>query len=631
MVVSLLAYLGVGLLYYISALIGVHFLSLPSGVVVFWPPNAVLLAAFLTLSWRHWPGLAIVVILAEVLADQSVFPVHAAVLFGLVNVAECAIAALLLQRFSPSERSHPDWAEPRALALFILITFFVASPIAALAGAFIYTSVLLDPLPFLVFWRIWWFGDATGLVALTPILHMMFNYRAYWPDALYRSAGGIEWAGLVITALFTSFFVFSLGISDGDMLVLSPLLVMVAPFWAAVRLGPMPASALTAAVVLYGAITTAQGQSPFLAGAPESAAILLQEEIMLFTVIVLFIAAFVTQIRRKSGSLHLYKSALEATSEGVLITEAGDDQPIIYCNQGFIDMTGYKKEDILGRNCRFLNGVEHDQPEVRRIREAILREEPIRITVRNFRKDGTLFWNNLIINPIRDWRGKTSHFVGIVRDISREIEQQRQLESLLAKLRDANETLENKVSLRTSELEEANHMLERLALTDELTGVHNRRNLISRGHLEVLRCSRSGSTFSIMLLDIDHFKQLNDQYGHEAGDLILQAFAKAVQQTIRKADSFGRWGGEEFMILVYDSAQIDLRVMGKKILKSIAECRVLYKGQALRVTASMGIATWQNGSFDQTVSMADKAMYQAKNSGRNRLVVYQDQRKIKRQ
>jgi integral membrane sensor domain MASE1 len=87
MLMPLLASLGIGLLYYSFALIGVHFLSMPSGIVVFWPPNAVLLAAFLTLPRRYWPGLAVIILMAEVLADYSSFPIHAAVLFGLVNVA----------------------------------------------------------------------------------------------------------------------------------------------------------------------------------------------------------------------------------------------------------------------------------------------------------------------------------------------------------------------------------------------------------------------------------------------------------------------------------------------------------------------------------------------------------------
>ncbi len=627
---ALLACLGVGLLYYVFALIGVQFVSLPSGIVILWPPNAVLLAAFLTLPRRIWPGLAVVVLLAELVADYSVFPVHAALLFGLVNVAECAIAAFIITRFNGSKRVQPDWSEPRELALFILIVFFVTSPIAALAGASVYAYVLLDTAPFTILWRLWWFGDATGLITLTPILHMLFNARIYWPDTRYRSAGAIEWTGLIAITFLTCFLVFNVGITVGNVLAATPLLVMLAPVWAALRLGPLPGSALAATVVLYAAIATATGQSPFVTDSPESTALLTQEIIVLYIVIVLFAAAYVSQHRQNSNSLRLYKSALEATDEGVLITEARDDQPIIYCNQSFVDRTGYEEEEILGRNCRFLNLCEPDQPEIQQIKEAILRKEPIRITVRNFRKDGTAFWNNLVINPIFDWQGKTSHFVGIIRDISREIEQNDQLENLLEKLKESNESLEDKVHQRTSELKEANRMLERLALTDELTGVANRRNLISRGHQEILRCNRSGGTLSVMLLDIDFFKQLNDQYGHEAGDLILQAFAKAVRQSIRKVDGFGRWGGEEFLVLVHNSEQIDLRVMGEKILQSVAQCRVAYKGQELDMTVSIGIATWQGGGFDQTVSMADKAMYQAKDLGRNQLVVYQHESGVAR-
>jgi integral membrane sensor domain MASE1 len=235
---------------------------------------------------------------------------------------------MVIKRFSASELVQPDWTEPRELALFILIAFFVASPIAALAGAAVYTYALLDPAPFIAFWRLWWFGDATGLITLTPALHMLFNFRVYWPDARYLSAGVAEWAGLIATTLLTCFLVFSVGITGGQMLAMTPLLVTLAPLWAALRLGPLPGSALAAAVVVYAAIATATGQTPFGARSP----LLTQEVIVLFTVIVLFAAAFVSQNRRKSGSLRLYKSAVEATGEGVLITEAENDQPIIYCN-----------------------------------------------------------------------------------------------------------------------------------------------------------------------------------------------------------------------------------------------------------------------------------------------------------
>jgi diguanylate cyclase (GGDEF)-like protein/PAS domain S-box-containing protein len=614
----LVACLSIGVLYYFFALIGVHYLSLPTGIVVFWPPNAALLAAFLTLPRRYWPGLAGVVIIAEVLADYSSFPIDAAVLFGLINVAECALAAIIIKRFGANKFVQPEWTEPRELALFTLVVFFVASPIAALAGASVYSYLLLEPAPFIVFWRLWWFGDATGLIVLTPALHMLFNFRVYWPDARYLSAGVVEWVGLIVTTFLTCFLVFSTGIMAGPMLAMTPLLVMLAPLWAALRLGPLPGSALAAVVVVYASIATATGHAPFELRSP----LVIQEVIVLFIVIVLFTAAFNGQSRRKSGSLRLYKSAVEATGDGVLITEAESDQPIIYCNESFSTMTGYREEEILGHNCRFLNRNEPDQPAVSRIRAAIERNEAIRITVRNFRKDGSLFWNNLVINPIRDARGRTTHFVGIVRDISQEIEHHDELENLLDKLRESNETLEEQVLLRTKELEEANRDLKRLALTDELTGVNNRRNLISRGHREVLRCSRSGDSFSVMLLDIDHFKRFNDQHGHEVGDLVLKAFATAVRQTIRKVDSFGRWGGEEFMILVSDSQQVDLRVIGEKVLRSIRACKIVHEGRELHVTASMGVATWHSGSFDQTVQLADRALYKAKELGRDQLYLY---------
>lgn len=624
MLMSILACIGTGLLYYIGAMVGVVATSLPSGIAVIWPPNAILLAAFLTLPRRTWIGLAAAALVAEVLADYSAFPVYAAVLFGLVNIGECALAAAIMMRVSNSEHVQPDWSEPRELALFILIAFFVASPIAALAGASVYSFVLLDQTPFTSLWRIWWFGDATGLIAIAPFMHMLFNHKVYWRDARYLSAGGLEWTGLVVTTLGTCFLVFSVGITAGHMLALTPLLVLLAPFWAAVRLGPLPGAALAATVALYAAIATAAGHGPFVTDTPERTALLIQEVIVLFIVIVLFAAAFVAQNRKKSGSLRLYKSAIEATEEGILITEAGDDQPIIFSNQGFMEMTGYQPEEVLRQNCRFLNQPESDQLEVRKIKSAIQRQESVRVTLRNYRKDGTLFWNSLVINPIRDWRGETTHFVGIIKDISREVEQQHQLEDLLYKLQHANETLEVQVRQRTNELEDANRKLKRLALTDELTGVDNRRNLISHGHLEVMRCKRSGHAFSIMLLDIDHFKRLNDQYGHEAGDLVLKTFAQEMGETIRKIDTFGRWGGEEFMVIVYDSEQTDLQAIGEKILKRIAECKVPYKEHTLSITVSIGIATWQGGSFDQVVSMADRAMYRAKESGRNRLVIFND-------
>jgi|AntDeeMetagen285_2_1112576.scaffolds.fasta_scaffold01251_1 diguanylate cyclase (GGDEF)-like protein/PAS domain S-box-containing protein len=613
--------LGVGILYYLGAYLGVTHASLPSGIPILWPPNAVLLAAMLSLPMRYWPYLAASALFAVVIAVTPFFTVFESVLLGLVGIGGCAFAAVLLRRLSPDGAPAPDWGEPWDLARFVLVVFFVVSPIAAVFGVSLYTLIILGGAPFASLWKIWWLGDATGLIALTPALHMLFNWRWHLSKADYRDVAYSEWVIWLALALATSYFVFALDVIPDEYLVLTPLLVLIAPIWAALRLGMLPTALLSAAIVCYAAVSTASGRGPFLRGTPEATTLLTQEALTLFTVIVLFTAVFVSQNHRKSKNLRLYRSAVEATGEGVLITEADNDQPIIYCNESFLTLTGYSQNEVMGQNCRFLNRLDPEQEQIKEIREAIAHREPLRITLRNFRRDGTVFWNNLIINPIRDHTGRTTHFVGIVSDISSEVLHQQQMGDLLVRIQYANENLEAKVRERTGELEEANQKLRHQALTDELTGVQNRRNLISRGHLEALRSSRSGRAFAVMLLDIDYFKLLNDQYGHDAGDQVLKTFADTVENSIRKIDSFGRWGGEEFLVIVGDADQTDLQVMGEKILERVAECSVVYQGQTLRVTASMGIARWADGSFDQLVSKADTALYRAKETGRNRLVM----------
>ncbi|MFE8072454.1 diguanylate cyclase [Marinobacteraceae bacterium S3BR75-40.1] len=615
--------LGIGLLYYLGAYLGVAYGGLPSGIAVLWPPNAVLLAALLRWPPRHWPLLAVAVLVAELAADYPAFTLLEALLFGLVNVAECTLAAFILQRVLARFGEVPDWEAPRDFGLFVVVVFFLASPLAAFAGAAVYTEIMGVEASYLSMWRIWWFGDATGLIVLTPVLHMLLSPGRY----LFRGWRAIdvwEWSILTLVAILSCYGVFSAGLLDSqEYLALTPLLVLLAPFWIAVRLGALPAASLSSVVALYAAIATAAGLGPFQNPSPERTALLAQEFIILFVVVVLFAGAFVQQNRQKSHRLRLYKSAMEATSEGVLITEAGDDQPLIQCNPGFERMTGYSAAEALGRNCRFLNRPEPDQPALREIRQAIRAQQPVRVTLRNYRKDGEAFWNNLVINPIRDERGQVTHFVGVMSDITHDIEQQRRLETVLGEFRHINEHLEEEIQVRTRDLEEANRQLQSQATTDELTGLFNRRHLIELGETEWQRCQRSRHSFAVLLLDIDHFKRINDLHGHDAGDRALQSLAREVSSVLRQVDWFGRWGGEEFLLIVPQSDTVDLNVLGEKILETVAAIRVPFRGKVLDFTASIGIAVWQGGTFDELISCADKALYQAKSEGRNRLVFYQ--------
>jgi diguanylate cyclase (GGDEF)-like protein len=179
--------------------------------------------------------------------------------------------------------------------------------------------------------------------------------------------------------------------------------------------------------------------------------------------------------------------------------------------------------------------------------------------------------------------------------------------------------------------------LEGLANTDPLTRLCNRRLLMTYCEQEVLRSSRGGQTFSLLLFDLDHFKKINDTYGHRAGDAVLCAVADRLRQSVRNVDIVGRWGGEEFVALLPGA---DIR-MALKIaqrlradIESISISDLLPKGTVTKtktnVTVSIGVATYMGpgDSIDDLLHRSDTAMYQAKTSGRNRIVSSDSEKSI---
>lgn len=127
----------------------------------------------------------------------------------------------------------------------------------------------------------------------------------------------------------------------------------------------------------------------------------------------------VTSQRNLGQELRIRDSILSSIQHGLLITDAlGDDNPIIYCNPAFTELTAYSEEEIIGRNCRFLQGEDRDQVQLPTLREAMAAGEPCRVLLRNYKKDGTLFWNELTVSPVCDDSGRVTHFVGIQNDVS---------------------------------------------------------------------------------------------------------------------------------------------------------------------------------------------------------------------
>jgi diguanylate cyclase (GGDEF)-like protein len=168
-----------------------------------------------------------------------------------------------------------------------------------------------------------------------------------------------------------------------------------------------------------------------------------------------------------------------------------------------------------------------------------------------------------------------------------------------------------------------NSELLRLATTDALTGASNRRSFLASGNAETERTIRSGAPLSVMLLDIDRFKSINDTYGHAAGDQVLVAVARVLARELRSADVLGRIGGEEFAILLPDTSIETAAQVGERLREAVAATEVFYEGAPLSVTVSIGAiqVAAQSGGFVAAMSAADIAMYRAKQGGRNRVIV----------
>lgn len=170
--------------------------------------------------------------------------------------------------------------------------------------------------------------------------------------------------------------------------------------------------------------------------------------------------------------------------------------------------------------------------------------------------------------------------------------------------------------------EETRDELERLAATDMLTGLNNRREFMHIAAGEVARSQRYGRPVTVGLADLDHFKRINDQHGHAAGDLALRAFADLVRSTLRHADTAGRYGGEEFAFVFPETTPEEAAVLSNRLRSRLdAMVIALPDGATLRMTLSIGIADASVRSLEEALSVADQALYEAKASGRNTVVL----------
>ncbi len=304
----------------------------------------------------------------------------------------------------------------------------------------------------------------------------------------------------------------------------------------------------------------------------------------------------ISERARSQADLRLLRRAVEATDNGIVISDAlHADLPVVYVNPAFEDITGYDQDEIIGRNCRLLQGDDRQQLAIAELREALESGGEARVLLRNYRKDGALFWNDLHIAPVRDEAGTLTHYVGVLRD--------------------------------TSERQRYEEQLAHRATHDELTGLPNRQLLQDRLEQAILNAERYHRQAGVIFVDLDDFKLVNDSLGHSAGDLALREIGARLQRVIRDTDTAGRFGGDEFVVVLTEQLEEDgMHRVIRRIVDAVTRPMDI-AGVSHTLTPSIGYCRYPDDGRDaETLLMhADVAMYQAKRQGRNQAVRYRSE------
>ena len=298
---------------------------------------------------------------------------------------------------------------------------------------------------------------------------------------------------------------------------------------------------------------------------------------------------------RKKNELHMLvreRAMVSSVNAIVIACCKGSEFHIEYVNPAFEKMTGYGLDEIKGRDPAFMCMKDTDVDEQRCIRKALARKQSIQTVLRNLRKSGEIFWNDLHLDPVLDADGEVTHFVGVFNDITEARHYERRLHHL------------------------AHH--------DPLTGLANRSLLHDRLQDSIDNARRTGALGALVFIDIDNFKHINDTFGHASGDVVLRCIAERLRHHLRDDDTVARVGGDEFVLLMTNQSSVHHVTDLVERIRASVSAPIHSGGKEIMTGSSIGVSLFpENGVLaEQIMRAADAAMYHAKTLGKNNCQFY---------
>lgn len=324
----------------------------------------------------------------------------------------------------------------------------------------------------------------------------------------------------------------------------------------------------------------------------------------------------IRQINELKISGEKYRILLDESSDPIFMF--APDGQYLYVNKAFAEGVNRRLDEIISKRIWDVFSKDEADKRFAVVKWVFENRETKIIEVRVPRADGDRYYLTTV-KPVLNADGT----VATVICISKEITERKRMEE---ELRRVNEQL----SAQLAEIESLHENLREQAIRDPLTSLYNLRFLTESMKREIARAIREKHPLSVVLMDIDHFKDFNDTYGHKAGDEVLQALGSMLNSFTRAGDAACRYGGEEFMVIMPCASSEEAYKRAEQWRKSFASTRIPSKDELLSATLSAGVATFpEHGSTDDEIwHAADNALYKAKASGRNRVIIYENPTQI---
>jgi diguanylate cyclase (GGDEF)-like protein/PAS domain S-box-containing protein len=316
----------------------------------------------------------------------------------------------------------------------------------------------------------------------------------------------------------------------------------------------------------------------------------------------------VTVIRKAQNRIRLLSQAIDAASQGVLITDA--EGVIVQVNPAVCAMTGHEAAELIGARPNRLKSGRHDEAFYARLWNTLRAGETWQGEIINRRKDGSEYCEYQTITPVRDRQAHISHYIAIKLDVTARVQAERELKAA-----------RDELAQRVAEIERLHEQLREQAIRCPLTQLYNRRWFDETLPRELARALASGETLCLAILDLDHFKALNDSHGHATGDRALAEFGRLLLAECGPGDIACRYGGEEFALVMIGVTMAD----GVRRLDALrSRCADLPLSAAtgpITLRFSAGVAECQpREPAMELFARADAALYAAKRAGRDRVV-----------